>query len=73
MREEAGPGACVRSKPALRPRRSFGDREPSLQYESMSLRHFLERYFEFAALGANWRTEILAGFTTFMTMAYVQL
>ena len=24
MREEAGPGACVRSKPALRPRRSFG-------------------------------------------------
>jgi AGZA family xanthine/uracil permease-like MFS transporter len=39
----------------------------------MSLRHFLERYFEFAALGANWRTEILAGFTTFMTMAYVQV
>ena len=37
----------------------------------MSLRHFLERYFEFAALGANWRTEILAGFTTFMTMAYI--
>src|ERR1039457_4892218 len=43
----------------------------SLQYESMSLRHFLERYFEFAALGANWRTEILAGCTTFMTMAYI--
>jgi AGZA family xanthine/uracil permease-like MFS transporter len=37
----------------------------------MSLRHFLEGYFEFAALGANWRTEILAGFTTFMTMAYI--
>jgi AGZA family xanthine/uracil permease-like MFS transporter len=37
----------------------------------MSLRHFLERYFEFAALGANWRTEILAGCTTFMTMAYI--
>src|SRR5271157_3833902 len=37
----------------------------------MFLRHFLERYFEFAALGANWRTEILAGFTTFMTMAYI--
>src|ERR1039457_6441344 len=43
----------------------------SLQYESMSLRHFLERYFEFQALGADWRTEILAGCTTFMTMAYI--
>ncbi len=31
----------------------------------------LERYFEFEALGANWRTEILAGFTTFITMAYI--
>ncbi len=31
----------------------------------------LERYFEFAAHRANWRTEILAGFTTFMTMAYI--
>src|SRR5450631_2768882 len=37
----------------------------------MSLGPRLERYFEFAALGANWRTEILAGFTTFMTMAYI--
>src|ERR1041385_7391334 len=36
-----------------------------------SVRNFLERYFEFKALGANWRTEILAGFTTFMTMAYI--
>jgi len=31
----------------------------------------LERYFEFAALETNWRTEILAGLTTFMTMAYI--
>ena len=31
----------------------------------------LERYFEFEALGADWKTEILAGFTTFMTMAYI--
>jgi AGZA family xanthine/uracil permease-like MFS transporter len=31
----------------------------------------LERYFEFHALGANWRTEILAGATTFITMAYI--
>ena len=30
-----------------------------------------ERYFEFAALGTTWRTEILAGVTTFMTMAYI--
>jgi AGZA family xanthine/uracil permease-like MFS transporter len=30
-----------------------------------------ERYFEFAALGTNWRTEILAGVTTFVTMAYI--
>jgi AGZA family xanthine/uracil permease-like MFS transporter len=31
----------------------------------------LERYFEFEALGTSWRTEILAGATTFMTMAYI--
>jgi AGZA family xanthine/uracil permease-like MFS transporter len=39
----------------------------------MSPRPRLERYFEFQALGANWRTEVLAGFTTFMTMAYIQV
>ena len=37
----------------------------------MSLRQRLENYFEFKALGADWRTEVLAGFTTFMTMAYI--
>jgi adenine/guanine/hypoxanthine permease len=31
----------------------------------------LERYFEFRSLGTDWRTEILAGFTTFITMAYI--
>ncbi len=31
----------------------------------------LETYFEFQTLGTRWRTEILAGFTTFITMAYV--
>lgn len=31
----------------------------------------LEEYFEFARLGTNWRTEILAGATTFVTMAYI--
>ena len=30
-----------------------------------------ERYFEFVTLGTNWKTEILAGVTTFMTMAYI--
>jgi AGZA family xanthine/uracil permease-like MFS transporter len=33
----------------------------------------LEAYFEFASLGTNWRTEILAGATTFLTMAYIVL
>src|ERR1700690_311617 len=31
----------------------------------------LERYFEFQRLGTNWRTEALAGATTFVTMAYI--
>lgn len=31
----------------------------------------MERYFEFDALQTTWRTEILAGFTTFITMAYI--
>jgi len=33
----------------------------------------LETYFEFSHLGTNWRTEILAGVTTFLTMAYIVL
>jgi AGZA family xanthine/uracil permease-like MFS transporter len=33
----------------------------------------LEGYFEFHRLGTNWRTEILAGVTTFLTMAYIVL
>src|SRR3954462_2973624 len=37
----------------------------------MSLRDSLEHYFDFKPLGATWRTEILAGITTFMTMAYI--
>jgi AGZA family xanthine/uracil permease-like MFS transporter len=37
----------------------------------MPLRAALEQYFEFQSLGAEWKTEILAGFTTFMTMAYI--
>jgi adenine/guanine/hypoxanthine permease len=37
----------------------------------MALRQSLESYFDFKPLGTDWRTEILAGFTTFMTMAYI--
>jgi len=35
------------------------------------LRSRLEDYFNFAALGTTWRTETLAGLTTFITMAYI--
>jgi AGZA family xanthine/uracil permease-like MFS transporter len=31
----------------------------------------LERYFGFSELGTTWRTELLAGATTFATMAYI--
>ena len=33
----------------------------------------MERYFEFQRLETNWQTEILAGLTTFITMAYIVL
>src|ERR1700676_2562535 len=36
-----------------------------------SLRQRLERYFQFRELRTNWRTEILGGCTTFVTMAYI--
>jgi AGZA family xanthine/uracil permease-like MFS transporter len=32
-----------------------------------------EAYFEFQKLGTNWRTEVVAGLTTFVTMAYIVL
>jgi AGZA family xanthine/uracil permease-like MFS transporter len=37
------------------------------------MRKRLENYFEFARLRTNWRTEVLAGVTTFLTMAYIVL
>ena len=37
----------------------------------MRLIERVERYFEFAALGTTWKTELLAGITTFLTMAYI--
>src|SRR3984957_13841538 len=33
----------------------------------------LARYFEFEQLKTNWRTEFVAGVTTFVTMAYIVL
>lgn len=35
------------------------------------MRNRLEDYFHFAEHGATWRTEVLAGVTTFVTMAYI--
>jgi AGZA family xanthine/uracil permease-like MFS transporter len=35
------------------------------------MRTRLERYFGFAAHETTWRTEVLAGLTTFVTMAYI--
>ena len=35
------------------------------------MRNKLEAYFRFAQLRTNWRTETLAGLTTFITMAYI--
>ena len=35
------------------------------------MRAALERYFQFAELGTNWRKEVFAGLTTFITMAYI--
>jgi AGZA family xanthine/uracil permease-like MFS transporter len=32
---------------------------------------WFERYFEFESYGTDMKTEVLAGFTTFMTMAYI--
>jgi AGZA family xanthine/uracil permease-like MFS transporter len=37
----------------------------------LTTRKRLERYFQFTTHRTNWRTEILAGFTTFITMAYI--
>jgi AGZA family xanthine/uracil permease-like MFS transporter len=37
----------------------------------LTLRRKFETFFEFKELGTNWRTETLAGLTTFLTMAYI--
>jgi len=33
--------------------------------------NWLERHFDFERHGANWTDEIIAGLTTFITMAYI--
>lgn len=35
------------------------------------MKHFLSHYFRLAENGTNFRTELIAGFTTFSTMAYI--
>jgi len=35
------------------------------------MKNFLEKYFHLSEAGTNIRTEILAGVTTFATMAYI--
>jgi AGZA family xanthine/uracil permease-like MFS transporter len=37
----------------------------------VTMRRRLELYFEFERLRTNWRSEVLAGATTFVTMAYI--
>ena len=43
----------------------------NLTLHGATLRQRLERYFHFADHGTTWRTELLAGLTTFVTMAYI--
>src|SRR6516162_11374116 len=46
-------------------------KRPMLYSPKMAFLSRLEDYFEFQRLGTNWKTEILAGLTTFITMAYI--
>jgi AGZA family xanthine/uracil permease-like MFS transporter len=58
-----------RSQPQLRHRSTILTPRESCQ--PMSLRNRLERHFAFAEHQTTWRTELLAGVTTFITMAYI--
>jgi len=44
-----------------------------IRYSKQILISKAEEYFEFRKLGTTWRTEIVAGITTFVTMAYIVL
>src|SRR5579862_1023417 len=54
-------------------RRNFSIKRAVLNSASRPMRFLtpLERYFEFKQLDTTWKTEILAGITTFITMAYI--
>ena len=45
--------------------------EPRVPQPRRPLKRRLEHHFQFAANRTTWRTEILAGLTTFLTMAYI--
>jgi adenine/guanine/hypoxanthine permease len=44
---------------------------PDTKENQQPMRSRLENHFHFAELSATWRTEMLAGLTTFITMAYI--
>lgn len=44
---------------------------PANQHQSAAPKGFLDRFFKLTERGTNVRTEILAGLTTFVTMAYI--
>src|SRR5262249_7027400 len=73
-RESPAP-ACIAAKlrtpPRSMPITSAAPTRSCSGRNEMTFRQWLERYFEFKALGTNWRTEILAGVTTFITMSYI--
>ncbi len=60
--------STVKGSPAL-----FCDNLFILQPQTSGWRNRLEHYFEFERLGTNWQTELIAGLTTFVTMAYIVL
>src|SRR5580698_6055409 len=50
---------------------SYSMNNPTIEAPRRSLLQHLEQYFGFSAHATDWRTEILAGLTTFITMAYI--
>src|SRR5690349_20515328 len=56
---------------ALASARDHPNHVPTTTTTPITVAARLERYFEFEKLGANWSTEVVAGVTTFITMAYI--
>ena len=44
---------------------------PILALVDIAVLHFLDRYFRVRQLGSNFRTEVVAGTTTFLAMSYI--